>query len=186
MTEAEQREVKALIEKTVAESAKVAAELEAKVAQLRTEMERKNKTLEGFIAENEALKSELGSSAGPVPVASTPFRGDVAETVAALCAGCYRWRLCFAWLTGITASGFLAAKLYTRPDTLRMLARTMTGRAEAAYLVLAALSILSAAAPALAVAGHWKWKQFKGGAPGVLRATAKVWLAIKEAFKSDE
>ena len=74
MTEAEQREVKALIEKTVAESAKVAAELEAKVAQLRTEMERKNKTLEGFIAEKMCIRdrcwfvfitpSDKGDSAG--------------------------------------------------------------------------------------------------------------------------
>jgi hypothetical protein len=62
MTEAEQREVKALIAKTVAESAKIAAQLEARIAQLQAEVERKNKALEGFIGENEALKKEL---AGP-------------------------------------------------------------------------------------------------------------------------
>jgi hypothetical protein len=37
--------------------------LEASNAALQEEIERKNKTLEGFIAENEALKEELGGKA---------------------------------------------------------------------------------------------------------------------------
>lgn len=70
MTEAE-KGVKALIEKTVADAAKVAAQLEAEVAQLQAEVERKNKTLEGYIAENEALKKELvGQKAEGVTAAS--------------------------------------------------------------------------------------------------------------------
>lgn len=36
------------------------ADLENKHAELQEEIERKNKALEGFIAENEALKAELG------------------------------------------------------------------------------------------------------------------------------
>ena len=39
---------------------KIIAELARKVRQLQNEVERKNQALEGFIAENEALKEELG------------------------------------------------------------------------------------------------------------------------------
>jgi hypothetical protein len=43
--------------------------LEAANTALKEEIERKNKTLEGFIAENEALKAELGGKRSPAPVA---------------------------------------------------------------------------------------------------------------------
>jgi hypothetical protein len=78
MTEAEQKEVKALIERTVSESAKVVAQFEAKVAQLESEVERKNKALEGYIAENEALKEELG---GRKPEPAAAPRETAAATI---------------------------------------------------------------------------------------------------------
>jgi hypothetical protein len=93
MTEAEQREVKTLIEKTVADAARVAAALEAKIAQLLAEVDRKNQALEGFIAENQALKEELaGRKAGgtappylppPAPHDVTPNGGELSDRVAA-------------------------------------------------------------------------------------------------------
>jgi len=43
--------------------------LEAANTVLKEEIERKNKALEGFIAENEALKAELGGKRSPAPVA---------------------------------------------------------------------------------------------------------------------
>lgn len=60
MTETEQAEVKARVEKLVAEFGKQASQLEARVTELQDEVERKNRALEGFMAENEALKDELG------------------------------------------------------------------------------------------------------------------------------
>jgi hypothetical protein len=43
--------------------------LEAANTALKEQIERKNKALEGFIAENEALKAELGGKRSPAPVA---------------------------------------------------------------------------------------------------------------------
>jgi hypothetical protein len=43
--------------------------LEAANTVLKEEIERKNKALEGFIAENEALKAELGGKRSPAPIA---------------------------------------------------------------------------------------------------------------------
>lgn len=60
MTQAEQEEVKARIEKLVGEFGKKTAALEQKVTELEDEIQRKNEALEGFMAENEALKDELG------------------------------------------------------------------------------------------------------------------------------
>lgn len=60
MTQAEQDEVKARVEKLVGEFAKKIGGLEEKVTQLEDEIQRKNEALEGFMAENEALKDELG------------------------------------------------------------------------------------------------------------------------------
>jgi sporulation-control protein spo0M len=46
--------------KETVEQEEIIAELAEKVRQLQSEVERKNQALEGFLAENEALKEELG------------------------------------------------------------------------------------------------------------------------------
>jgi seryl-tRNA synthetase len=63
MAETEQVKEKVDIEKIIAELAR-------KVRQLQDEVTRKNQALEGFLAENEALKDELGGrkkSGRPAP-----------------------------------------------------------------------------------------------------------------------
>jgi uncharacterized coiled-coil protein SlyX len=62
----------------VAESARIVAELEAKVAEQQAQLERKNKALEGFIAENEALKEELGDGK---PARTHALRETAAATI---------------------------------------------------------------------------------------------------------
>lgn len=58
--------------KETVEHEKIIAELAKKVRQLQSEVERKNQALEGFLAENEALKAELGGRKKPVrPAAET-------------------------------------------------------------------------------------------------------------------
>ena len=60
MTEAEQADVKAKIEKLAAEFGKKVTQLETKVNELEGEVARKNQALEGFLKENQALRDELG------------------------------------------------------------------------------------------------------------------------------
>ena len=50
--------------------------LEAANNVLKEEIERKNNALEGFIAENNALKAELGGKGCPAPVAANGNAGD--------------------------------------------------------------------------------------------------------------
>jgi hypothetical protein len=78
MTDKEQLEVKALIERTVADAAKVTAHLESRIRLLQADIERKDRALEGFIAENEALKSELG---GRRPERRAPPRETAAAAI---------------------------------------------------------------------------------------------------------
>lgn len=69
MTEEEQADVKAKIEKLTAEFGKKVNQTEAKVVQLEGEVARKNQALDGFMKENQALRDELGGrrSAGVFP-----------------------------------------------------------------------------------------------------------------------
>jgi hypothetical protein len=64
MTEEEQVDVKAKIEKLTAEFGKKVSQLEGKVAQLEGEVARKNQALGDFLKENEALRNELGGRSG--------------------------------------------------------------------------------------------------------------------------
>jgi len=99
-----------------------------------------------------------------------------------LCVGCFRWRMAVAGAIGLGAG--LTTVLH--PDFLQGMAASFTdneGHIEFVETVLIAIVVI---APGLLTFIEWKKTLYESGHPGVFRAAADFWKAIKKGMGKDE
>jgi len=133
--------------------------------------------LKTLLDENESLRNQVQQlRSGPLPDQSSYIDSNP------LCKRCYGWRLGVAAAAGLAAATGVWIELDGHRALLQGIQSALgLGRGgEAAGTVKAGISIAVEAIPPLAVVCDWKWRQYKAGYAGLVRAIVDACRAFKE------
>jgi hypothetical protein len=136
------------------------------------------RALENAAKENHSLRDEIEAKAAEIEKLQKHqgLAGGISN--AALCRGCYRWRLTFSVIVGAVLAAITTDTIEANKSALQRIAGTVE-HAETLETIIFGATL---AAPVVAAFIEWKWELYRAGYAGVFRALAELGAAFKKGL----